>query len=252
MKLLGIAFVSSALLAGASFPVQAQSLLGIVGGQDSGALVTLGSGDAGTSGVANVGLGGGNQLLDANLGNGLANASVGGGSSTLSADVGLLNNSATLGLGLGGDDLVDVDVGLGGGGGGGSGGGGSNPGVNPGGNGSTGGGSGGGGLFASAGSAASAQCAGVTPAELERLILSTRIDASWQRATNVDIRRINVCPELRPHLAAALRQTGLGNSLRSAIAGDALVAATLDRSSYGANRVFAARQSGRDLIVFVY
>jgi len=254
MKLLRIACLSAALLAGASFPLQAQSLLGIVGDKDSGALVTLGSGAAGTSGAVNVGLGGGGgNVLDAKVGNGSigsANIASGGGSA-LSADVGLLNNNATLGLDVGGDDLLDVDVGIGGGGGGnggsGGGGGGSNP--VPGGNGGVGGG---GGLFASAGETGAVNCAGISGRELERLILATRIDGSWRRATNVNVRRVEVCPELRPSLAAALRQTGLSSSLRSAISSDALVAATLDRLPYSLDRVFAVRQSGRSLTVFVY
>jgi len=245
---LSILLCTSAILAlGGSLPAQAQSLLGgLLGGGDT-ELITLGPGDAGSSGLVNAGVGG-NQVLDANIGGGsVADASVGsGGGSTLSADVGLLNNTATLGLGVGGNDLLDVDVGIGGGGG--SGGNGGN-----GANGGNGGGVGsGGGLFASASGVGAANCAGISARELERLILATRIDSSWERATNVDVRRIEVCPELRASLAAALRQTGLNNSLRSAIARDALVAATLDRSPYRADRVFAVRQSGRNLVVFVY
>ena len=95
-------------------------------------------------------------------------------------------------------------------------------------------------------------CQGVSSREIERLIRSTRIDSSWRRANNVDIRRVSVCPELRAWLAAALTQTGLGSSLRSAIASDELVAASMNRSPHSVERVFAVQNSGSRLIVFVY
>ena len=167
MKLLGIAYLSAALVAGASFPVQADSLLGILGSKDSGALVTLGSGDAGTSGLVNLGLGGDDQVLDANVGDGgLASARVGsGGDSALDADVRLLNNNARVGVGIGGGGLLDVDIGIGGGDGG-------NPVPgNPGNPGSPGnpGTPGGGGILASTGGAGGNVCAGLSVRELDRL-----------------------------------------------------------------------------------
>ncbi|MBB4051659.1 hypothetical protein GGR20_001295 [Devosia subaequoris] len=246
-----VAFLSVALLASVSLPAQAGSLLGIVGCKDDKALVTLGKGDAGDSGLVNVGVGGGgNQVLDAKVGNGsVANATVGaGGSSVVDANVGLLNDGVRVRAQVGGDNLADVDVGIGGG---------STPGNDSGGGGTTGGGGSGGGgngggQLAGTGSSDFQGCQGISPAELQRLIQSTRVDASWSRATNVNVRRVKVCPELRSHLAAALRQTGLNNSLRSAITGDPLVAATLSRMPYGTERVFAARQSGRNLVLYVY
>ncbi len=244
-----VAFLSVTLLAGVSLPAQAGSLLGIVGGKDDKALVTLGKGDAGGSGLVNVGIGGGNQVLDAKVGNGsVANATVGaGGSFMVDANVGLLNDGVRVRAQVGGDSLADVDVGIGGG---------STPGNNNGGGGNSGGGSSGGGnsvgQLAGTGSSDFQGCQGISPAELQRLIQSTRVDASWSRATNVNVRRVQVCPELRAHLAAALRRTGLNNTLRSAIAGDPLVAATLSRMPYGTERVFAARQSGRNLVLYVY
>ncbi|MCR6634281.1 hypothetical protein [Devosia sp.] len=53
-------------------------------------------------------------------------------------------------------------------------------------------------------------------------------------------------------LAAALTNSGLGNSLRSAINSDSLLSASIDRSSYNSNRVFAVQQRGNQLTVFVY
>ncbi len=254
MKLMTMACAAAALLVAASVPVQAQSLLGIIGGKDDKALVTIGSGDAGKSGLVNLGLGGG-QVLDANVGDGgLANANVGSGTKGgLGANIGLLNNNARIGVGVGGDNLVDVDIGIGGGGGGnGPGNGGGN-----GGGGNGGGGNGGGlvpipggnGVVPSGGMIA---CQGVSSNELERLIRATRIDNSWRRAQMVDVRKVSVCPELRSWLAAALQQTGLGRTLQTAIASDDLVLATLNRSSHSAGQVFAVQKDGNRLTVFVY
>lgn len=252
MRLLTVTCLSTALLAGAAFPVHAQSLLGgVLGGSDDRSLVTIGSGDAGESGLVNLGLGGDDQVLDANIGNGrIGSATVGsGGGSVLDADVNLLDGAARVGVDVGGDNLLDVDIGVGGSDGDGNGGG-------NGGGGNGGGGNGGGGLLPGSSLATSGSamptCQGVSSRDIEQLILSTRIDASWRRASNVDVRKVSVCPELRAWLAAALTQTGLGPSLRSAIASDELLTASLNRSPHSAERVFAVQRSGDRLTVFVY
>ena len=264
MKTVTCTALSLVLLAGAAVPAQAQSVLGgILGGKDDAALVTLGSGDAGSKGLVNVGLGGDNQLLDVQVGNngGLATATVGSGGSNglLDADVDLLGGTVGVGASVGGGSLADIDVTIGGGGdnggggnggGNGNGGGGNGGGGNGGGNG--GGGNGGGNGVALGAPSGGAACVGTPASQIERLIRSTRIDASWQRATDVSIRRVDICPELRSWLAAALARTGLGSSLQSAIAQDALLSASLSRSSYNASRVFAVDQSGRQLILYVY
>ncbi len=254
MKLFTTTVLSAALIAATLTPVHAQSLLGgIIGGTNDKSLVTIGTGDAGTSGLVNLGLGGKNQVLDANIGNGnLGSATVGSGGSAglLDADVRLLNNNARIGVGIGGDSLVDVDVGIGnpgnGNGGGNGNGNGNGPGPGPG------PGNGGGNGFANTGSGSGAGCVGLSNAELERLIGATRLDGSWSRASNVQIRPVAICPEQRSWLAAALASTNLGQGLRSAIASDALLAASLSRSSYSAERVFAVQHRGGQLTVFVY
>lgn len=248
MKLFTTTVLSAALIAATLAPVHAQSLLGgIIGGKNDKSLVTIGSGDAGSSGLVNLGLGGQNQVLDANIGNGsVGSATIGSGGSAglLDADVRLLNNNARVGVGVGGSSLVDVDVGIGNPGNGGGGGNGPGPAPGPG------PGNGGGNGFASTGSGAG--CTGISNAELERLIGSTRLDGSWNRASNVQIRPVAICPEQRSWLAAALASTNLGHGLRSAIASDALLAASLTRSSYSADRVFAVQHRGSQLTVFVY
>lgn len=254
MKLFTATFLTAALLAGTAGSAQADSLLGIVGSSDSDSLITVGRGDAGDRGLVNLGLGGDDQLLDANIGDGsIGSARIGTGNG-LDADVDLLNSNARVDLGIGGDDgLLDLDVGIGGPGAGGgpggpgNGGGGNGPGGNgPGGNGNVGPGGAGG------GSAGRVACAGLSSSELETLLRATRLDGSWSRASNVTIQPVRVCPPQQTWLAAALAQTGLGSGLQSAVANDQLVSASVNRSSYSADRVFAVRQNGSQLTVFVY
>lgn len=271
MKRTVLSFLPLVFIASVSAPAQAQNLLGIIGGSGEEALVTLGSGDASNSGLVNVGLGGEGQLLDAQVGgsSSIANATVGsGGGSALNANANLLGGGATAGATVGGGNLLGANVGLlngtvgvgatvGGGslanigvniGGGGAPGNGGNPG-------NGGGGVGNGGiapsLSASNGGNVPA-CAGTSPREVERLIQGTQIGGSWQRASNVEIRRVDMCPEMQTWLAAALTNSGLGNSLRSAINNDSLLSASVERSSYNSNRVFAVQQRGNQLTVFVY
>lgn len=245
MKLLVASLLSGALIASAAMPAQAQSLLGVIGSPDSGSLVTIGSGDAGSSGLVNVGVGGDNQVLDANIGNGsIGSANVGSGrGSALDANVNLLNGGANVGAKVGGPRVLDVNVGVGG-----------NRGntVNPNGPGNagnlnsrtaSGGGQSGAGVIT---------CSGVSSQQLEQLLRSTRIDNSWRRASNVSIQRVPVCAEMRSWLAATLSQTGLGPNLHQAVVSDPLLSASLSRTSYSPDRVFAVQKSGNDLKVFVY
>ena len=272
MKSLSLALVSSALLAGLTVPAASQGLLGIIGGSDDSALITLGSGDAGDKGLVNLGVGGDNQVLDLNIGNGsVGSATVGSGGSNglLDADVNLLNDNVRVDANVGGSSGgVGVNVGIGGSGGGSGGGGGGDDddggGTGGGGDDDDGGGTGGGGgdddngtvlpprNTGSAGSSSGSTCAGVSVSELDRLIRSTRIDASWQRASNVAVQRVQLCPNEQAWLAAALANTGLGNNLAAAVANDALLSASLSRSSFGPDRVFAVRNSGGQLIMYVY
>lgn len=249
LSILPLVFIASV-----SAPAQAQNLLGIIGGSGEEALITIGSGDASNTGLVNVGLGGENQLLDAQVGgsSNIASATVGsGGGNLLDADVDLLNGAVGVGATVGGGSLANVGVTIGGGGGGGT-----VPG-NTGGNGAGNGNGNGNGrlpvLSASTNGGSSAPaCAGASPRQVERLIQGTQIGGSWQRASNVEIQRVDLCPEMRTWLAAALNNSGLGSSLHSAVRGDSLLSASLDRSSYDASRVFAVHQRGNQLTVFVY
>ena len=252
MKRAHKAVLAGVLLFGASQSVSAASLLGIVGDKDSGALVTLGSGAASSSGAVNVGLGGGGgNVLDLNVGGGgsssLANANVSSGRSgggLLDVDAGLLNNNVRVDASVGGGSLANVGIGIGGNGGGN----GPGPGPNP--------GPGNGQVINNAnsgsGNGSNVQCAGVSASQIDKLIRSTRVDASWQRASNVAIERVVLCPDVKSWLSAQLKGSAFGSQLRSAVANDMLASASLSRTSYGADRVFAVVRSGAQLTLFVY
>ncbi len=256
MKIFTLSVLASVALVGATSQGYAQNLLGgVLGGTDDTSLITLGSGDAGTSGLVNLGLGGENQVLDVNIGNGtIGSATVGSGGDNglLDVDVTLLNQNAIVHANIGGDSLVDANVSIGGGtGGGGAGNGNGNGNDNGNGNG---GGDGNGAVpvVPSGSGSAGVTCRGISSSELERLISATRINGSWQRASNVAVQAVTICPEQRSWLAAALSSSGLGHALRSAIASDALLSASIARSSYNLDRVFAVQHSGGQLTVFVY
>jgi len=248
MKRYAMSFLPLVLFAGVTAPAQADSLLGIIGGSDSGALITIGSGEASSSGLVNVGIGG-DSLVDAQIGGqtDLANATVGvGRDSLVDANVGVLNNTAKVNATVGGGSLANVGISVGG----------NRP--TPGGGGNNGGvgnGNGNGGMptFSAANNGnVPAGCDGTSTREVERLIKGTQINGSWNRASNVQVRRVDLCPEMRSWLAAAMTSTGLGPSLHSAVRNDGLLSASLDRSSYSTDRVFAVQHRGNQLTVFVY
>jgi hypothetical protein len=57
---------------------------------------------------------------------------------------------------------------------------------------------------------------------------------------------------MRSWLATNLRGSAFGSSLNSAIRTDSLLSASLARSSYGVDRVFAVEKRGNRLTMFVY
>ncbi|WP_240229998.1 hypothetical protein [Devosia lacusdianchii] len=255
---------ASVLLAGAVMPSHAQDLLGnLLGGDGGGGLVTLGSGEASSGGLVNVGLGGGDgNLVDLNVGGseGLATANIssGSGNGLLDANVDLLNDTVGVTANVGGDNLLGIGIAVGGSGNSGGPGGPGAPG-NPGSPGNPGApgnpglpsnpGFSGSGVANSGGGAA---CDGASPNQIARLIRSTQVDASWMRASNVAIQRVQVCPEVRVWLSSQLAGSGLGPVLQNAVASDALISTSLGRSNYGTDRVFAVKRSGAQLTIYVY
>jgi len=251
--------LSSILLGCAIIPVQAGGLLGIIGESGDDALVTIGSGPAGDSGAVNIGLGRGDSdsgnLVDVGVGRdrvvGLdvstrdgieANVGVGGlvdgrvgigsGGRLLDVDIGVLDGAVGVGVGVGG---------------GGTGGGGNAPGGANGGNGGSVAGIGG-----SQGRGLPASCVGASTSQVVALIQGTRIGSAWQRASNVAVQRVSLCPELASLIRAQLRGNGFGQALQSAVMSDSLISASLNRTNYDAGDVLAVRSSGSQLTVYVY
>lgn len=233
--LVGIAFVTFVLSGPAS----------------AGSLLSLGEGSAGDDSVINVGIGGGDgNVLDVNVGgssNDLASANINTGnginananllgSGGVNADLNLLGNGniVSANVGVGG---LGVDIGIG----------------TPGGPGNPGGPGGPGGVVALAGlTQADLACVGPDGSRILQLAGSSSNPRSWQRASNVQIVPVRLCPDVRRKIAAALRKSGVGGVIWGAVSQDALILASLSRTSYGVDDVFAVQQSGRQLTVFVF
>ena len=76
--------------------------------------------------------------------------------------------------------------------------------------------------------------------------------SGWQRAANVQILPVQLCPQTRQQVASILSASGKINALQSAVASDMLIAASLNRSRYDARDVFAVSRQGGQLQVYVY
>jgi len=238
-------------------PVTAAGLLG----NTLGGVADVKSGPAGSDSLVNVGLGGGNgNIADVKLGgstglSGSANVSSNGGLDA-EIDVGLgglgVSGDVDIGDGLG----VDIDVGLGGGGNGGNGGPGGPSG--PGGPGLPGGNGGMGDplRYANIGDSLTAQCSLGDGRQILQLAasakVSTSIIAGWQRAANVQIVPMRLCPAARAQVSQILRGSPKINALQGAVAADMLISASLSRTSYDANDVFAVQRNGGALTVYVF
>jgi hypothetical protein len=280
MKVGATAFLAaSVLMAGLSVaPASAQSLLGGLlggdGGGDSstvGSVADVGSGPAGNSAFANVGLGSGsgddNNVADVNigrsglldgslLGGGLlggnndqtvANLNISGGGEGGVLGSGSAGSNLTAGIDLGG---LGLDLGLpgvtgllGSGGNGGNGG--------PGGNGI--GGNGGRQLVGSIDGSFQVNCSVNDGRKVLQLASQARLrPGAWGRAANVQVVPVRLCPQARAQVARIFDASGKIQQLQSAAAGDALITASLSRTRYDVNDVFAVQASGGNLVVYVY
>lgn len=247
----------------------AEGLLGGVlgGGGSGGGLLSVDRGSAGDNSTVNIGLGSDSQspdnIADVNLGN--ANANVSGGN----GQGGLLNNGGLLGTGLldGDDDggvlgsgilgsnltaginlgglsldltIPGLDDLLGGGGNGGNG-----PGN---GNGNNGGRT----LVGSVGDF-QVSCSLDDGRRVLQLASQASVNPrSWNRAANVQIVPVRLCPQARGQVAQIFRASGKIQQLQSAVAADALIVASLNRSRYDIGDVFAVETRGGSLTVYVY
>lgn len=236
------------------------SLLGVVGGADSGALVTLGD-NAGSSGAVNLGVGGSEGLVTANLGSGsepTVSASVLGPSGIVGANLNL--GDVGVGANVGGPGLIDVDIRLPRGADGGNGNNGGNGGNgNNGGNGGFGffGNNGGGGTtIVRTGSGSgfgsnSAACAGSNPNQLLSLFQNTNMNG-WNRASSIQLIPIKVCRDIRAQMANWLAANQGYRNMVGQVAGDPLIAAALSRTSYQPGHVLGVQREGQTLMVYVF
>ncbi|MDP1730321.1 MAG: hypothetical protein Q8L54_03905 [Devosia sp.] len=201
-------------------PASAASLLGgLLEGNADGAVT---DGGAGTGGAVNVGLAAGSdQPLSLNL----------GGDSTGGAFASVGTGGVDGGLDLG-TDLLGLDLDLDG---------------TPGADGSR--------LLASL-AAADASCAGTDGRQVLQLAASVRYDAqtlaAWRRAANVQVVPIRLCPAVRKQVAAILARSGVISNLQAAVASDALITASLNRTRYDVSDVFAVTRTGSQLTVYVF
>ncbi len=214
------------------------------GGTNVGGLLSLN--DSGNNALVNLDIGGGN--------NNVLNAAVGKGSNPLvNANVsstGLLNStSVTLDLaGLGLDVTIDLGIldpnnp--------------NNPGgpKNPGGPNNPGrvvlvGSLGGGGTFV-------INCTVNNTRQLLQVAAAGKISGAeikaWMRAANVQVVPIKLCPAAKKQVAALLAKSQKINLLRRAVMSDALITASLGRTSYDAGDVVAVQRKGGQLVVYVY
>jgi hypothetical protein len=277
MKLKSTTLVAALILATSlsAPPAFADGLLGGVlgGGGSGGGLLSIDRGSAGDSSTVNIGLGSDSNspdnIADVNLGN--ANANVSGGN----GQGGLLNNGGLLGTGLldGDDDggvlgsgilgsnlTAGIDLGglsldltipglddlLGGGGDG------NGPGNGPG-NGNGNGNGGGRTLVGSIEGGFQVNCSLDDGRRVLQLASQAAVNPrSWSSAANVQIVPIRLCPEARGQVAQIFRASGKIQQLQSAVAADALIVASLNRSRHDIGDVFAVEARGGSLTVYVY
>lgn len=253
-KSLAVFLASIVVVAGVGVvPARAGGLLGgIVGGVTDtvSSLTDTGGGDTGGGGGTNVGgllslndndndalinldLGGGDNILNAAVGKGgkpLVNANV--------SSTGLLSNTS-VSLDIGGLGLdLGIDLGI----------------LGPGGPGTPGkpvlvGSLGGGGTFV-------INCTVNNTRQLLQVAAASKISAAeikaWMRAANVQVIPIKLCPAARKQVAALLAKSQKINLLRRAVMSDALITASLARTSYDAGDVIAVQRKGGQLVVYVY
>jgi hypothetical protein len=208
------------------------------GGTNVGGLVSVN--DTGNNALVNLDIGGGNNVLNAAVGRGsnpLVNANV--------STTGLLNNT-TVSLDLAGLGLdLTIDLGI------------LDPNNpnNPGGpNNPNGrpvlvGSLGGGNTFV-------INCTVNNTKQLLQVAAAGKISGpeikAWMRAANVQVVPIKLCPAAKKQVAALLAKSQKINLLRRAVMSDALITASLGRTSYDANDVVAVQRKGGQLVVYVY
>lgn len=223
-------------------------LLGGNGGTLAGLNVTGGNGQGG---LLNSGGLLGTGLLDGDDDGGLLGSGILGSNLTAGLNLGGLGLDLTV-PGLG--DLLGGGNGGGGNGGGGNGGGGNGGNGGAGGNGGIGaGGAGGRVLVGSIDGSYQVNCSVNDGRKVLQLASQAKVNpGSWQRAANVQVIPIKLCPAARNQVAQIFNASGKIMQLQRAAAGDMLITASLSRTRYDVNDVFAVQASGGRLVVYVY
>jgi hypothetical protein len=102
---------------------------------------------------------------------------------------------------------------------------------------------------------ANASCFSPTDEQIAHLLsrnsYSSGVASSWQRASKVSLVSIELCPEARARLAAALEASASIDVMQRAVATSPLITAEL-APRYQADDVLAVDQSGEQLTVYVY
>jgi hypothetical protein len=218
---------------------------GLLGGDDDEALANLNiSGGNGQGGLLNNGGVLGTGLLDGDDDGGVLGSGILGGS------------NLTAGLDLGGLDLDLGGLGLGGNGGNGSGGNGNGGNGGAGGNGGVGGngiGANGRVLVGSVDGSFQVNCSVNDGRKVLQLASQAKLNpGAWQRAANVRVVPVRLCAQARAQVAQIFNASGKIQQLQRAAAGDMLITASLNRTRYDVDDVFAVQASGGNLVVYVY
>lgn len=254
--------VAASVMLAASLMVTPASAQSLLGGLLENDLITLNNGPAESTGVVNLGIGGGDgNLVDVDIlpssSGSVATVDVGtnrGGA--LDADIGLLNDNARVTASVGGPGLVDVGIGIGGPGGPGDPGGPGGPGRpgGPGGPGAPGILLPGGGSGSSGSSGFASACAGQDASALARLIAQTNYSQNdlrrWQSSTGVEVVPVRFCADIMAQLRNMASATNLG-AAQNMLATDPLLGAALNRSGKGINDILAVNYNNRMLTVYV-
>ena len=249
-RMISVAIVSAVLMP--SLASAGGLLGGVLGGADSGALVTLNSGNADDSGLVSIGLGGSEGVVTANVGGGsspIVDAVVLGSEGVVDVDANLGGLDANVNVG-GSSGLIDINVGgsNGGGGNGGNGGNGHN---------GASGNNGGTPIFTNRGNAGSsapavtAACAGYNSNQLLALF-NQSTTRGWNRASGIQLIPIKVCADLRRQMANWLAGNGEYHRLLGAVAQDPLINAALSRTQYRPGHVLGVHRQGATLMVYVF
>ena len=109
----------------------------------------------------------------------------------------------------------------------------------------------------SGGAGVGVRLAGTCSVEQGRQLLQMAAKAkvapqTWRRAANVQIVPVKLCDATRREVAKVLGASGKVNQLQGAVSYDPLISASLERTRYRSDDVFAVASANGNLTVYVY